>query len=209
MSRAGRRRRHHHHWAGSRSPLFLAPIVHHFGWPDDDWNLLGAGSLVGHLLECAAQITGGYFADPGFKDVPNLANVGFPLAEVNEDGSAVITKLPTAGGMVTLQTVKEQLLYEIHDPGAYYTPDVIADFSTANLEQQGKDRVHVSGAGGSTRPEDLKVTVSFDGGYLAEAEVSYAGQEPLIEPNWPVILWPSGCGRCTMWRTISVSISSG
>lgn len=155
--------------------LFLAPMVHHYGWSIEGWQRLGAGTLIGHLLECAAQVTGGYFADPGYKDVPDLANVGFPLAEIDEDGSAVITKLADAGGLVTIQTVKEQLLYEIHDPTAYVTPDVVADFSTAQLHQQGLDRVAVSGASGKPRPDDLKVTVSFDGGYLAEAEISYAG----------------------------------
>ena len=155
--------------------LFLAPMIHEFGWASDDWPRLGAGTLIGHLLECASQATGGYFADPGVKDVPNLAYVGFPLAAVQDDGRAVIAKLPDAGGCVTLQTVKEQLLYEIHDPVAYFTPDVVADFSGVQLVQAGKDRVHVSGAGGRQRPDDLKVTVAFDGGYLAEGEISYAG----------------------------------
>lgn len=155
--------------------LFLAPMVHHYGWSPADWPRLGAGTLIGHLLECASQVTGGYFADPGIKDVPNLAHVGFPLAEVDADGSAVITKLADAGGCVTLQTVKEQLLYEIHDPTAYKTPDVVADFSTAQLSDLGSDRVAISGAGGYERPAELKVTLAFDGGYLAEAEISYAG----------------------------------
>ncbi|MEM7128066.1 MAG: acyclic terpene utilization AtuA family protein [Chloroflexota bacterium] len=155
--------------------LFLAPMAHRYGWSSNDWQRLGSGTLIGHLLECAAQVTGGYFADPGFKDVSDLAYVGFPLAEVHEDGSAVITKLPDTGGCVTLQTVKEQLLYEIHDPSAYSTPDVVADFSTAQLSQQAPDRVAISGARGERRPERLKVTVSFKGGYLAEGEISYAG----------------------------------
>ena len=155
--------------------LFLAPLRHRHGWGGDDWARLGAGTAVGHLLECAAQVTGGYFADPGYKPVENLAYVGFPLAEVGADGAAVITKLPGTGGCVTLRTVKEQLLYEIHDPARYLTPDVVADFSTARLAEAGPDRVAVSGAGGSARPAQLKVTVAFDGGLLAEAEVSYAG----------------------------------
>jgi hypothetical protein len=155
--------------------LFLAPLRHAFGWPEDDWQRLGAGTLVGHLLECAAQVTGGYFADPGVKEVPNLARVGFPLAEVAADGSAVITKLPEAGGMVTTATVKEQLLYEVHDPAAYLTPDVTADFSRVVPVELAPDRVRVAGAAGRPRPEQLKVTVAFDGGYLAEAGISYAG----------------------------------
>ncbi len=155
--------------------LFLAPIQHHFNWAADDWTQLGAGTLVGHLMECAAQVTGGYFADPGYKSVPNLAYVGFPIAEVCADGTAVITKLTDTGGMVNTQTVKEQLLYEVHNPNAYLTPDVTADFSRVNVAEVGADRVQVSNAGGATRPDQLKVTVAFDGGYLAEAEVSYAG----------------------------------
>ncbi len=155
--------------------LFLAPLRHAFGWADDDWPTLGAGTIVGHLMECAAQITGGYFADPGYKDVPNLAHVGFPIAEVAADGSAVITKLASAGGMVSEQTVKEQLLYEVHDPAAYVTPDVVADFSRAQIRQVGPDRVQVQGGSGARRPDRLKVTVAFDGGLLAEAGISYAG----------------------------------
>ena len=155
--------------------LSLAPLVHRFGWRHDDWQLLGAGTLVGHLLECGMQVTGGYFADPGVKDVPDLARCGFPIAEVSADGSAVITKLVDAGGCVTPQTVKEQLLYEVHDPAAYLTPDVTADFSQVIVEEVGRDRVRISGAGGRPRPERLKVTAGFDGGFLAEAGVSYAG----------------------------------
>ncbi len=155
--------------------LFLAPLRHAFGWAADDWPSLGAGTLVGHLMECAAQITGGYFADPGYKDVPNLARVGFPIAEVAADGSAVITKLADAGGLVSERTVKEQLLYEVHDPAAYVTPDVVADFSRVQIREREQNRVGVSGAGGARRPDRLKVTVAFDGGLLAEAGISYAG----------------------------------
>ena len=155
--------------------LFLAPLRHAFGWAADDWPSLGAGTLAGHLMECAAQITGGYFADPGYKDVPDLARVGFPIAEVAADGSAVITKLADAGGLVSERTVKEQLLYEVHDPAAYVTPDVVADFSGVQVREQGRDRVEVTGAGGTRRPDRLKVTVAFDGGLLAEAGISYAG----------------------------------
>ena len=155
--------------------LFLAPLRHAFGWAADDWPALGAGTLVGHLMECAAQITGGYFADPGFKDVPNLTYVGFPIAEVAADGRALITKLADAGGLVSERTIKEQLLYEVHDPAAYVTPDVVADFSRVDIREDGADRVAVRGATGRPRPDRLKVTVAFDGGLLAEAGVSYAG----------------------------------
>ena len=155
--------------------LFLAPLRHAFGWAEDDWERLGRGTMVGHLLECAAQITGGYFADPPYKVVPGLARVGFPLAEVAADGTAVVTKLEGTGGCVTEQTVKEQILYEVHDPAAYVTPDVIADFSGATLEDDGPDRVRFGGGRGAPRPDLLKVTVAFDGGLVAEAGVSYAG----------------------------------
>lgn len=156
--------------------LFLSVLRHSFGWAADDWPLLGAGTLVGHLLECGAQVTGGYFADPGHKEVPGLARVGYPLAEVAADGTFELTKLPDAGGMVTAATVREQLLYEVHDPGRYLTPDVTADFSGVHLDDRGGDVVALSGADGTARPETLKVTVAFDGGFLAEGEVSYAGR---------------------------------
>ena len=155
--------------------LVLAPLIHAFGWALDDWELLGAGTVAGHLLECGFQITGGYFADPGRKDVPGLAYLGYPLAEVDPDGSMVITKLPKTGGCVTPLTVKEQLLYEVHDPAAYLTPDVTADFSGIRINALGPDRVAVSGGTGSARPDRLKVLVGFAGGYLAETGISYAG----------------------------------
>lgn len=155
--------------------LFLAPIAHKYGLARDDWDALGKGTLVGHLLECGMQITGGYYADPGRKDVPRLADCGYPIAEVAADGSVVITKLADAGGMVTARTVKEQLLYEVHDPARYLTPDVTADFSGVTVSEMGRDRVELARASGSRRPDTLKVTVGFDGGFLAEAGVSYAG----------------------------------
>ena len=156
--------------------LFVAPLCRHFGWDAEDWERLGRATAVGHLLECAAQVSGGYFADPGYKDVAGLAYVGFPYAEVRADGSACITKLDGTGGLVDERTVKEQLLYEVHDPARYLTPDVTADFSTVSITAAGKDRVRIDGAGGGPRPERLKVTVAFDGGWLAEAGVSYAGE---------------------------------
>ena len=116
-------------------------MIHAFGWAMDDWNLLGQGTVAGHLLECAGQITGGYFADPGYKDVANLARLGFPIGEVGEDGSLVITKVVGSGGAVTARTCKEQLLYEVHDPRKYFQPDVVADFSQVSVEEIGPDRV--------------------------------------------------------------------
>lgn len=155
--------------------LFLAPLVHEFGWAFDDWQTLGRATATCHLLECAGQVTGGYFADPPFKVVPDLAELGFPLAEVASDGSAVITKLPDAGGCVTIATCTEQLLYELHDPTAYLTPDVTADFSTIGLRQDGKDRVAIEGGGGRARPAQLKVSIGYHEGYIGEGQISYAG----------------------------------
>lgn len=155
--------------------LFLAPLVHEFGWAWNDWEHLGRATVVGHLLECAGQITGGYFADPGIKDVEGLANLGFPLAEVDSDGSAVITKVHGTGGQISLATCKEQLLYELHDPSRYLTPDVVADFSTIRFDQIGQDRVAVSGGSGTARPEKLKVTVGYREGFVGEGQISYAG----------------------------------
>ncbi len=155
--------------------LFLAPMVHAFGWALDDWNLLGQGTVAGHLLECAGQITGGYFADPGFKDIPDLARLGFPIGEVGEDGSLVITKVAGSGGAVTAQTCKEQLLYEVHDPTQYLQPDVTADFSQVKVEEIGKDRVRVSGGRGSRRTGTLKVSVGYVDSFIGEGQISYAG----------------------------------
>jgi acyclic terpene utilization AtuA family protein len=155
--------------------LFLAPLVHEFHWAWDDWDRLGKGTVVGHLLECAGQITGGYFADPGYKDVPDLARLGFPLAEVGEDGAAVIGKLPGTGGTVSVKTCKEQLLYELHDPARYYQPDVVADFSKVQFDEVGPDRVAVSGGTGRPRPDTLKVTIGYCDGYVGEGQFSYAG----------------------------------
>jgi len=155
--------------------LFLAPIAVHHGWNADDWALAGRGTLVGHLLECAGQVTGGYFADPGVKDVRDLARLGFPLAEVEADGAAVVTKVAGSGGQVTAATCKEQLLYEIHDPAAYITPDVVADFSRVRVTDLGDDRVRVEGADGRARPAALKVSVGQYDGWIGEGQISYAG----------------------------------
>ncbi|AWK89424.1 acyclic terpene utilization AtuA family protein [Azospirillum thermophilum] len=159
--------------------LFLAPQIFEFGWSMEDWDRLGKGTVVGHLLECAGQVTGGYFADPGAKDVAGLARLGFPIAEVREDGGAVITKVAGSGGAVTTATCKEQLLYEIHDPATYFTPDVVADFSRVRFTQEGPDRVRVAGATGRARPETLKVSVGYIDSYIGEGQISYAGPAAL------------------------------
>ncbi|HWX01506.1 acyclic terpene utilization AtuA family protein [Collimonas sp.] len=155
--------------------LFLAPLIHEFGWAMDDWQRLGQGTLVGHLLECAGQISGGYFADPGCKDVAGLARLGFPIGEVAQDGSVVITKVAGSGGQVTAATCKEQLLYEIHDPGAYLTPDVVADFSAVRVTEIGPDRVLLQGASGRARTDTLKVSIGYIDSYIGEGQISYAG----------------------------------
>ena len=155
--------------------MFLAAQMHEFGWSHDAWPQLGAGTLVGHLLECAGQVTGGYFADPGVKDVDGLARLGFPIAEVSEDGRAVITKVAGSGGRVTTATVKEQLLYEIQDPSAYLTPDVTADFASVRVRALAHDRVLVEGGDGRVRPETLKVSLGYRDGFIGDGQISYAG----------------------------------
>lgn len=155
--------------------LFLAPLMQHFGWAPDDWALLGKGLAVGHLLECAAQVSGGYLADPGRVDVPDLHRVGFPLAEVQADGRAVITKLPDSGGRVDRLSCTAQLLYEVEDPAAYLQADVTGDFSQVRFTERGEDRVQVDGASGRARPEQLKVSLGYGDGFIGEGQISYAG----------------------------------
>ena len=155
--------------------IFMAPMMHEFGWDPLDHDHLGAGNGLGHLLECGAQVTGGYFCDPGFKDVEQPWNLGFPIAEVNEDGSAILTKTPGTGGAVNVRTVKEQLLYEVHDPANYITPDVVVDFTTVNLEEVGQDRVRVSNISGKPRTPTLKVSLGCTEGFIGEDMFFYAG----------------------------------
>lgn len=157
------------------SALALGPLMHALRWRDDDWDRLAAGTLAGHLLECGSQITGGYFADPPYKNVPGMAELGYPIAEIDEGGGMVVTKPEASGGRVDRQTVVEQMLYEIHDPAAYLAPDVVLDITAARVEGIGLDRVRVSGARGKPRPATLKATVCIDSGVLGEAEISYAG----------------------------------
>ena len=161
------------------SALALGPLIHEYQWKKNDLDLLGAGTICGHLLECGAQVTGAYFADPGFKDVPNLANVGFPIVEFNEDGSFVVTKPKSTGGLVSKATVTEQLLYETHDPSNYLVPDVTADMSSLSLEDDGENRVYVRGGKGKKSPDKLKATICCDNGFMGEAEISYAGPNAL------------------------------
>ncbi len=155
--------------------LFLGPLMHEFGWTKDDYEMLGRGILVGHLLECAGQLSGGYFSDPPYKEVRDIAHLGFPYAEVMGNGDAEFTKLDGTGGEISVATCKEQLLYEIHDPAQYMTPDVIADFSNVEIQQACPDRVVARGAAGSARPDMLKVSLGCFDGYIGEGQISYAG----------------------------------
>ncbi|QET05644.1 MULTISPECIES: acyclic terpene utilization AtuA family protein [Cupriavidus] len=155
--------------------LAVGPAMAHFGWAWDDWNRLAAATMAGHLLECGAQVSGGYFADPGMKDVPDVHAVGFPIAQLDETGAIEIFKAANTGGCVDLRTVKEQLLYEVHDPRAYLTPDVVADIGEVTVEQIGPDRVAVRNIRGHARTETLKANLFYQGGWIAEGEISYAG----------------------------------
>ncbi|MEL7465068.1 MAG: acyclic terpene utilization AtuA family protein [Pseudomonadota bacterium] len=157
------------------SALALGPLMHEYGWATGDYRLMATGVICGHLLECGGQVTGAYFADPGFKDVPDLAHVGFPVAEVSAGGRVVIGKPPNTGGCVTRATVTEQLLYEMHDPAAYLTPDAAADITAVKLAEDGPDRIAVEAVRGAPPPGTLKATVSVENGWLGEAEMSYLG----------------------------------
>ena len=156
----------------SDAALVLAPMLHAFDWGETDWDLLAAGIVAGHIVECGAQCTGGNcLAD--WESIPNLANIGYPIVEAHPDGTCVITKHAGSGGSVSLASVKEQLVYEVGDPRAYFTPDVIADFTSVQLEQQGPDRVLVSGAKGLPRPDQLKASISYHWGYKASGTLVY------------------------------------
>ncbi len=155
--------------------LTVGPALAHYGWARDDWTRLGRATMAGHMLECGTQVTGGYFCVPGLKEVPDVHAAGYPIAEIDADGGFVIGKADGTGGAVDARTVKEQLLYEVHDPARYLTPDVVADLSRASVQVLGPDRVAVHGIEGHARPDELKVNVCHRGGWLAEAEISYAG----------------------------------
>ncbi|MCA7083659.1 DUF1446 domain-containing protein [Cupriavidus sp. DB3] len=155
--------------------LAVGPAMAHFKWSWQDWDRLARATMAGHLLECGAQVTGGYFADPGIKDVPDVHALGYPIVRLDSDGGIEIGKAAGTGGCVDLRTVKEQLLYEVHDPAAYLTPDVVADISAVTVEQVGPDRVAVRNIRGHARPEQLKANLFHEGGWIAEGEISYAG----------------------------------
>ncbi|HEY4325918.1 MAG TPA: acyclic terpene utilization AtuA family protein [Mucilaginibacter sp.] len=159
--------------------LFVAPLVHEFGWSLDDVDTIGKGTVIGHLMECAGQITGGYFADPVKKPIENMSTLGHPFADVSADGSATISKVEGTGGSITLATAKEQLLYEVTNPHQYFTPDVIADFTTVSLQQPAVDRIDVKGGGGNKKPQTLKVSLGYKAGFIGSGEITYAGAHAL------------------------------
>jgi hypothetical protein len=154
--------------------LFVGPLAHEFGWNLDNWDRMGAATAVGHLLECGGHVTGGNFADPPYRIVQSFERLSMPRAEVFEDGTAFVDKLPETDGLLSVDTCRAQLGYEIHDPENYLTPDVTADFRNITLKQDGM-RVAVAGATGKARPEQLKALAAIDDGFLAEAQVSFAG----------------------------------
>jgi hypothetical protein len=155
--------------------IFMAPLIYEFGWAMDDWDKLGKGTNIGHLLECGAQVTGGYYAEPTKKDVPGVGHVGFPIIEVNENGEYFVTKVPEAGGMVTVDTCTEQMIYEIHDPSKYLTPDVVADFSHVTFTQVDKDKVKVEGATGREKTDTFKCSIGYKDCFIGDGEISYGG----------------------------------
>lgn len=157
------------------SATALGPLIHEFGWTDDDFDLLSAGTLVGHLIECTTQVCGATFTD--WREVPDWANIGFPVAECRGDGSAVITKPEGTGGLVSRATVSEQMLYEIGDPASYIVPDVICDWTGVKAEEIGENRVAICGARGRGRPEKLKAALTWDAGWRGSALAPIMGFE--------------------------------
>ena len=153
--------------------LTLAPLMHEFGWKFDQWDLVSAGTIAGHIIECGAQASGGN-CQYDWQTIPNMANVGFPIVEASPNGEFIITKHDGTGGRVSVQSVKEQLLYEMGDPKSYITPDVVADFSSINLEDAGRDRVKVFGIKGAPSTEFYKVSIAYSAGWKAVGTLVYA-----------------------------------
>ncbi len=157
--------------------LFLAPMMFEFNWESTDWEKLGRGTIIGHLLECAGQLTGGYFGNASNKIIPDLDQIGFPFADVTEDGLAIFGKVEGTGGLLNLQTAKEQLLYEVVNPNAYLTPDVSADFMSVKLKEIGPNQVQLCEGGGNEKPSHLKVSVGYRAFFQGEGEISYGGAD--------------------------------
>jgi hypothetical protein len=155
--------------------LYLGPLRYEFGWAESDWPMLGAGQMVGHLLECGIHATGGNMADPPYRIIPGLDDLGAPMGEVDPTGDWIMTKLLSSGGVVDVLNCKAQLFHEIHDPANYLTPDVTADFSNVSFEQIDTNRVRCRGASGTARPDQLKVLIGVMEGYIGEGEITFAG----------------------------------
>jgi len=160
--------------------LALAPMIHEFGWTPNDWNLLAAGVIAGHVIECGAQATGGN-CHADWQSTPDFAHIGYPIIEADSGGTMAIAKHENTGGRVTLATVKEQLVYEIGDPRRYMTPDVIADFTSIQLQDDGPDRVRITGAEGRPRPDTLKVSLSYHYGWKATGTLVYSAPDALAK----------------------------
>jgi hypothetical protein len=151
----------------------MAPLRHEFGWKENEWDKLAAGIIAGHIIECGAQCSGGNCLYD-WQNIPNMANVGYPIAEANPDGSFVITKHPGTGGRINVPSVTEQLVYEMGDPHEYITPDVVADFTSIRLEQDGTDRVRVFGIKGRPATDKLKVSIAYRSGFKAVGTLVYS-----------------------------------
>lgn len=188
--------------------LTLGPAMAFFGWQAQQWDALAGASMAGHLLECGAQVTGGYFCDPGLKDVPHMEDIGFPIAEIFEDGSCIVTKADGSGGLVDERTVKEQLLYELHDPSAYITPDVVCDITQCTVEQVAENQVRLSGVKGHPKTNSLKANVFFDGGWFGEGEISYAGPNAEARARLAKDVLQKRMGRYMSLRFDLIGISS-
>jgi hypothetical protein len=158
--------------------LALAPMIHTFGWGEQEWDKLAAGTIAGHIVECGAQCTGGN-SQVDWRNIPDMANVGYPIVEAEPDGSFTITKHPGTGGRVHSDVVKEQLLYELGDPRNYITPDCVADFTSIRLADSGPDRVRVSGVRGGPRPAMLKLSISYSNGWKAVGTLVYSAPQAL------------------------------
>lgn len=163
--------------------LTLGPLAYEFGWRWDDWDRIAAGLTLGHLLECSGQGSGGNFGSQGeWAKIPDYAHLGYPIAEVSADGSALFTKPPGTGGRVSFDTIRQQLLYEVHNPHAYYSPDVVLDMGTLKFEDLGGDRVRISGASGAARPATLKIVAGYQDGWMGTGMIGFA--------------WPEAYAKC-------------
>jgi hypothetical protein len=162
--------------------LSLGPLMHELGWRWDDWEKLAQGLTVGHLLECSGQASGGNFGSAGdWAKIQNFLHLGYPIAEVSEDGTALLTKAPGTGGKVSFDTLRQQLLYEVHNPHAYYSPDVVLDMGTLNFDDKGNDAVRITGAGGAKRPDTLKVVAGYHDGWMGLGQIGFSWPDAYLK----------------------------